>query len=682
MEKGCFSIRDKVILIWKMFFLMMFLIPAAIQAQMPRSAASYYEQGRRNMINEDWYAASEDFLECLRLSPAHAEATDALANCYYELGEFDEALVWVRKARTLSRGNMTLANLEALTLIALGQLDAASSLIADILIREPYNREVLFTSAELDIASGYSSGAVNRYQEGIRRFPDDKRLLISLALVLGSMGDQGKARIYIEQALVQHPDDFRVYYYAAYLNAQAGQVREAISYAERSLVLNPGYQNTRFLLACLRYRAGQYEEAVRLADEIIDKKRDTVSAWYLKGLSYIMLKRRSEALVILSTAISIDSEDEFVRVALEELIVSETNLEDKSRERWAAWHFDRGKNFAGRNLIDQAVFEYRRGLRINPYSPKRREYADLLRIQGYPARYLEELRFIQNLPEEIVNTAMKGEEADAFRNSVEDAVETYNALLGNALFRRWSVDPIEIAASHWKIAVFALSSQSSFYHTDAAALSSSYIKDILIHERNIQVMPFETRQPSFSQAFRTAREGGADYFLIVSVTESERDIAIKGELFVGRTGTPAKTFNTFRTGSDRLRNSARGIVEALAKALPFRAQLIRRVQPQGLIDKGRVDGVGAGTAYEIVKKGRFSIQAEGIGLSYAPGDVVGGLTIENADEEVSSGLLSRNGFFDLISVGDEVFLKVEKKEAEAAGSPIDPELRALLRTVR
>ncbi|MDR2094184.1 MAG: tetratricopeptide repeat protein [Treponema sp.] len=682
MEEGCFSVRDKAVLKRKVFFFIMLILAAVLQAQTPRSAGSYYEQGRRNMINEDWYAAAEDFLECLRLSPAHAEATDALANCYYELGEFDEALVWVRKARALARGNMSLANLEALTLIALGQLDAASSLIADILIREPYNREVLFTSAELDIAGGHSSGAVSRYQEGIRRFPDDKRLLISLALVLGSMGDQGKARIYIEQALVQHPDDFRVYYYAAYLGAQSGQVREAIAYAERSLLLNPDYHNAKFLLACLRYRAGQYEEAARIAEEIIEKNRNTVSAWYLKGLSYAMLKRRSEALVILSTAISIDPDDEFVRVALEELIMSETNLEDKSRERWAAWHFDRGKDFASRNLIDQAVFEYRRGLRINPYSPRRREYADLLRVQGYPARYLEELRFIQNLPEEIINGSMRDEEARAFRNSVEDAVETYNALLGSALFRRWSVDPIEIAASHWNIAVFSLSSQSSFYHTDAAGLSSSYIKDILIHERNIHVMPFETRQPGFSQAFRTAREGGADYFLIVSVTESERDMAIKGELFVGRTGAPARTFYTFRTGSERLRNSARGIVESLAKALPFRAKLIRRVQPQGLIDKGRVDGVDTGTAYEIVKKGRFSIQAEGIGLSYAPEDVVGSLTVENADEEVSSGLLSRSGFFDLISVGDEVFLKVEKEEGEAALTPIDPELRALLRSVR
>ncbi|MDR0386867.1 MAG: tetratricopeptide repeat protein, partial [Treponema sp.] len=82
------------------------------------SAAFYYERGREYMAAEDWYSAAEALLECIKLSPAHAEAVTSLAECYYELGEYDEALIRIRKARTLARGNMALANLEAVTLIA------------------------------------------------------------------------------------------------------------------------------------------------------------------------------------------------------------------------------------------------------------------------------------------------------------------------------------------------------------------------------------------------------------------------------------------------------------------------------------------------------------------------------------------------------------------------------------
>jgi len=639
-----------------------------LYAQAP-SAPALYERGITYMVAEDWYAASESLIECLRVNPAHAQATAALAECYYELGEFDEALNWVRRARSLSRGNTSLANLEAFTLIALGRLDEANAIVNQVLQSEPYNREALFAAAELDIARGRAGDAVIRYREAVRRYPDDRRLLVSLALVLGSLGDTENAQSYINRALLQHEGDYRVHYYAAYLASRDGRLAEGIRHAENALYYRPSYTPARFLLASLRYRAGQYEEAARLADELIVLRREDSLSWYLKGVAYIRMGRLSEAQTILSTAANIDPNDEYIRAALEELLISNSRLEDPARARWATWHFNRARDFRSRNLMEQALFEYRRGLRLNPYAADRREYAELLRLSGYPARYLEELRFLQDMG--LADRALN------------DAVETYNALLSTALFRRWGVDPILLNKPHWKVAIFSVASQASFYHVDAGAGASSYIKDLLNHERNILPMDLELRQASFATAFRAAREAGADYFLVVSVTENERDISIKGELFVARTGTPAAVFNAFRTGPDRLRNASRGIVDQLSASLPFRAELVIRRNDQGLIDKGRADGVKNGDEFNVVMRGRTEIQNEGIGLIFTPDDVVGKLTIESADEEVSVGRLTRNGFFDRIGAGDEVILIAERTQPQSSPSlPGDPELRALLRTLR
>ncbi|MDR0313489.1 MAG: tetratricopeptide repeat protein, partial [Treponema sp.] len=385
----------------------------------------WYERGRAFMVAEDWYSAAESLIECLRLNPAHAEGTAALAECYYELGEFDEALSWVRRARTLARGSMDLANLEAFTLIALGRLDDASLIINDVLAREPYNRDALFAAAELDIARGRAGDAVTRYRDAFRRYPDDRRLLVSMALVLGSMGDTQGATSYIERALLQHSGDYRVYYYAAYLASREGRIQEASTYVERALYYRPSFIPAQSLLASLRYRSGRYDEASRLADELIAKNRQDAGAWYLKGMSFIRMGRSTEAITVLTTAIAIAPEDEFIRFALEDLLISGTRVEDTRRVQLASWHFNRARDFRARNLVEQALFEYRRGLRLNPYARDRREYADLLRLQGYPARYLEELRFMQNLG--------LGDQ------TLDDAVESYDALLGGALFRRWGV---------------------------------------------------------------------------------------------------------------------------------------------------------------------------------------------------------------------------------------------------
>jgi tetratricopeptide (TPR) repeat protein len=324
------------------------------------------------MAEEDWYSASEALLECLRLNPAHAEGTAALAECYYELSEFDEALSWTRKARVLARNNASVANLEAFTLIALGKLDAAAGVIAEVLAREPYNRESLYAAGELDIARGRPSDALLRYREAVRRYPDDRRLLLSLALVSGSLGDNVSSLAFVDRALSLHPDDYRVFYYAAYVNAQAGRLPQAVTYSEQALSLRPGFGPARSLLANLRYRNGQYAEAARLADESIAVNRNDLGAWYLKGLAYIRLGRNVEALTVLGNAIAINANDEFIRAALEDTLISVTSLEDQRRSRGATWHFERARDYSTRSLIDQSLFEYRRGLRLNPYARDRR----------------------------------------------------------------------------------------------------------------------------------------------------------------------------------------------------------------------------------------------------------------------------------------------------------------------
>jgi tetratricopeptide (TPR) repeat protein len=620
------------------------------------------------MAQENWYAAAEALFECVRLNSSHAEGTAALGECYYELGEFDQALVWARKARTLSRGSMPLANLEASALIALGRLDQAQGVIDEILSREPYNLEALFAGAELDVARGRSSDAVIRYREAARRFPDDSRLLLSLALTLSSLGDTEAARPYIERALLRGSEDYRVYYYAAYIEAKAGRLGEAIGYAEQALDFRPGHRRSRSLLASLRYRSGQFEEAAALADQAIAEERGDIGAWQLKGMAYAGLGRITAAMRVLSEAVGIDPEDEFVRYALEDLLINNTAVEDPRRGRWAAWHFDRARTFSARNLSGQALFEYRRGLRLNPYAPDRKEYAGLLRLQGYPARYLEELRFLRS-------NGIREAEA-------EDAIEAYDALLSDALYRRWEVDPVDAARRHWNVAVFTLASGGAFYHADAGTVGSAYVRDLLVHDRNIYAADLDLKQDSFSAAFRSAREAGADYFFIITVSENTRDLSLKGELFVGRTGSPAGVFNAYRTGDDRLRNAARSLSEQLSAALPFRAELIRRRSSQGLIDKGRADGVAAGLEYDVVKKGQAFIRNDGIGLGYSPEDVVGKLRIEQADEEVSMGALARQGFFDRIGIGDEILLLTDQAPVVPPDAIADPELRALLRTLR
>jgi tetratricopeptide (TPR) repeat protein len=645
-----------------------FIITVSVPAQ--QSLSSWYEQGQSAMIQEDWYSAAEAFLEVLKINPSHAEAIASLAECYYELREYDQALSWVRKARTLSRSSMSLANLEALILIAMGQLDTASSVLADILVREPYNKEALFTAAELELARGKIGEAVKRYREAVNRYPDDRQALLSLALVLGSLGEYDSARTYVTKAVALHSDDYRVHYYAAYLDTLAGRLDSAASALDITLNLRPNFQAARSLLAMVRYRSNRFEEAARLADQIIAVNRNDVSAWYIKGMAFSRLGRLTEARQVLAMALTIDGNDEFVRAALEDVVLKSTSLESPERSTWASWHFKKAREYLSKNLSQEALFEYRRALRINPYAPERQDYAELLRIEGYPGRQLEELKFLQDIGRS--------------NRTINDTVEAYTSLLYDTLPRVWQVNPYTIQNRHWKLAVFSVGAQSGMKHVDAGAVAASYIQDILTHEGNVITLPLELRQSSFSTAYRTAREAGADYFLVVSVKEQDRELSLQAEMYVGRTGSKAASFSVYKVGQDRLRNGSRQIVAQVQAVLPFRAVILQRKANLLLIDKGKADGVLPSSTYQIIKKGSATVKSEGVGLSYTQQDIIGTLIIDEVDELLAQGTATRAGFYDEITSGDEV-VALPGKDASTIpkkNETIDPELRSLLKSLR
>jgi tetratricopeptide (TPR) repeat protein len=656
------------------FIILLGLSLVFLTSQARRDPAYWYRQGQAAMEDENWSGAVEHFLECLRLSPAHAGAAAGMAECYYGLGEFGESLVWVRKARALARADLALANLEAAVQTALGFPDEARVILDAVLAKEPYNREALFTAAEIDISRGRAGDAARRYREAVGRYPDDRRLFISLALTLDSLGERTQARSYIDKALEQHPNDPIVNYYGAWLYAQAGRLREAGDLAERALVEKPDYRAALSLLAALRYSGADYEAALGLTERLVSLDAKDPLARYMRGLCLERAGRLREARAAFAEALTLDPQDEFARAALEERLLSDTALEDPERVSWAAWHFARAAAYRRGSYSEQALFEYKRGLRLCPFAPERRAYAELLRQKGYPARYLEEISFLrdQGLSDQ----------------ALEDALGAYQSLLADSLARRWNADPMLIARPAWNVAVFCLDAPIGLFHTDAGAAAAAYLRDILVHERKAR--PLEDaplRQKQFSAAFSEARKRQADFFMLVSAAENERDLSIKAELFLGATGAPLAEFYAYRTGADRLRAAVRGIADQLVKALPFGARLAARRQGQGLIDKGKADGVEKDAVLVILKNGskvNFVKNDKTINLSYAKDDVCGVFKVTEVSEELSAGTLTREGFFDRIAEGDGVYAQ----KAEAAAEPTReaaqaaPELRSLLRSLR
>ena len=645
-------------------------------------ARSHVASGDALRFSESWYDAIDEYLAAVARNPSYGAAYEGLAECYYELGEYDQSLSYVRRAAPFLRGDTGLANLEGFVRIGLGDLGGARKAFSAVTAALPNDLDARFGLSLLDLAAGRKTSARERLEESLRLSPQNGRALLSLALIASDQGRKEEAQALVEKALRYHGSEPKTQYVAACLAAASGDFQQAVFHARSALDLKPDYSDARLLLGGLMYSSASYDQAIALMREAVSRDRKNGMAWYTLGMAQRGAGRKADAIYSLKTACGLRPDDELARIALELAVADSTNPEDPSREAYANYHVARGREFEDRSSYDQAIFEYRRALRIYPYSKKARVlYADMLKARGFPGRYLSELQFLK-----------ANGKAD---QEVLDAVETYDSLLVDSVGRAWRVDEESLAKRPYRLALMCLGDSSGLPgaaspgaaspgalvggrsaptsatgHVAGRDLVLRYLADILSSSSRVKVIDVPREEATFAEAFRTAREAEADYFAIVSVKETERDVEIDVELRVGRTGSHAATIKAYRTGNDRLKNSAARVSELLVSSFPPLGSLLKRSQDKVLVDLGKTDGISKGDKLLVVRRGSVRPKPEGLGLTYPQSSVVAELTVTDGGEEASACSMKSSGFFDTVNIGDQVFIGPPAPEgAGANGAP-------------
>ncbi len=607
----------------------------------PTTAPDFVSRAVTRAFSEDWYGAIDDYMAALRINPSYGDAMVGLANCYYQLGEYDQALAYGRRAEPFRRGDRALIDLEGFIQAGLGDVASARASFNSALAMAPNDLDARFGLALLDLAEGKKTEARLRFEESLRIAPLDARTLASLALVSLDQGRRADAAVLIDRALGAHPDDPRVQLVAAKVDAARGQTAQAIFHARNAVQLHPGRGEYYAFLGSLLYSSGDFAGSESVMRDAIAANRKDELAWFALGQAQVALGKSSDAIYSFDTATGLSPDDEMARIALEEVVMDSSPLEGPLRKRYADWHVAKGKELEDRSYFDQAMVEYRRALRIDPYSVEgRMRYADLLRKRGYPARQLSELRFLEGIGKADKNTL--------------DTIEIYASLLLGTVSSDWNVDQFALPKRPYSVALFWEPDLSTEHHLDASPVLRRYLLDLLASSSRLSVPRLKAKVASPGEAFRLAREAGADYYLILSVRESDREIQVGGELRVGKTGSLATTFRSYRTGNDRVKNTALGLADGLVAALQPKGSIQRRSQDSVLVDLGTTDGVKAGDRLLVIKKGMLGVKSEGLGPSWPPQSQIGTLEISRVDEEVSMGTLKSSGFFDTINLGDEV----------------------------
>lgn len=623
------------------------------------TAASAFKKAQNYQAQENWYKAIEMYQQAVKKNKSYGEAYFGMAQCSYALEQYNLVLTYLESAGKYLKNRTDLLNLRGFALIGLGETEQAKTVFETVLASFPNDIDARFGLAELEILEGRISGAEEQYGEALQRQNQNKKALLSLALVSQQLGKPEAAREYISQALKYYSASPEVYYYAACIAVDDDDLQTAEEYIRVAIQLNPSYKEAYQLLTNVLYRLERYEEVIEICTYRTSVDRKDSVAWYVKGMVHVALGDSSEAISAFSSGLVQDPNDEVMRTALEMVILDTTDIEDNLRKNWAKYHQTKAAEYIKKFYSVQAEYEYQRSLRLNPQATDARlAYAELLLADGYAETYLQQLKFVQSLGSISVKT--------------KDTIEAYNSLLYNTLPIKWNVDPFYLDRTRFSIGVYFQKEHTGALHPGSAGVTARLFADLFSVSSKAEVAAGGNAVESFTEAYELAREAEQDYFCILTFDENDRELTVSVDMFNGRTGNQVQSWNVYRTGNDRYSGALRKLKENLLASLPYYAKIIERTGTDILVDAGRIDGVSAGTVWAVVKAGSIRTADDVLEITYSPDSVLGTLTLTDAGEEISEGTLSVLGFYDRVNTDDLIVpLKLEEDPETESPAPAE-----------
>ncbi len=625
------------------------------------TARSFYDKGFEAEASEEWHIATQNYLESVRINPSFADAWFRLAKVSYCLGEPDLALQYLESAKKIEKNNVEYRNLEGMIYLSLGDTARASEIFNAILKEFPNDVSSHFGLAEIQLADGRFTGARKEYSEALKRQGDNKKALLSLALLSAYTGDFQESNDYLRRALNYYSSDAIVHYLSALISCMKNDLKNAESQARIAVELNAGYTEAYHLLSQILYYEGKYSEAVDLCDYLISRDRNDSVNWYLKGLCQKKSGQTEAAVATWSKGLEISPQDELMRMFMELEVRDNLPLEDERRPRWADYHVNIAAQCSERYDGTGASYEYQRALRIDPMNRKARAaYADMLEMNGMHELYLDQLKFITEA--DGVKEKKSREET-----MLSDTIEAYDSLLEETLAKKWKVQPFYLDKIRWNIAVFYEERPMNFVHAESDYLTAMAASDIFSGVAQTSVKTQRGAVSGYGEAFRNARTRGFDYFVILSLEEGRDDMTLNAVMYSARTGTETEKMSFYATGNNRYSTVLRRFRAAVLENLPVRGKIIHRKAKQVLVDLGKSEHIVNGAEFEIIRKGKITTADTGSGLTYKDDDILGSIVITDCGEEVSEGLISLKGFYDKINDDDEVVLvKLPESNTDAA----------------
>jgi tetratricopeptide (TPR) repeat protein len=638
-----------------LIFFCLLLFP--LTAEAPQVDA--YRRARSLQDNREYYAAVEAYTEIVRQYPVYVEPMIGLAESFFFLGEYKDALFYIQRAIKLRQGDMSLQVLHGRILVGLGSFGKAREIFTRIVQSEPNNMEALLGLAELDVAEGRIGNALQTYEEALARVPDERRVILGLLLLSDELERFEASQSYVSAAVRYHGDNPQVQVAVAQHYIKRERFDDALHHARIAISLQQDYQPALRTAARALLLKNEYETAAGYLLNALKVNPDDAVTLYSLGMAYELAGESDKAIRSYTSVFRSRRDDELTRFALESLVKRSTAPDHPLRKTLADYHLERGREFEARFLMNKAAREYRLAVQLLPSDPLyRMRYAQVWKTLGYKAKYLSYI-------EGIVAEGTENED-------IRDELEIHRSLQENSIAQSWGLGQFGLQRNEYRVGVFYIPSESSMEKFAGERVASELFVDFLSSLERITIPGLKAQNvSSFAEAFGNARTRGDEYFILLSFEETARSFTVHANMYMAFNGAELERTKVYRTGNDKVGDAIDRTARNIHGTLPLRGNLLRREFDKGLIDIGALDGLKTDDELLILPPEAVVLSRERLGFEYSETDIVGRFTVTAVDDLVTEGRIEGLGFFDYVNEGD---ICIIPGDAPASSSP-DEEAR-------
>ena len=249
--------------------------------------------------------ARAQFARVLELAPLDTSVLTQLADMDLAAGQTNDAIARVTGAAAKHPDSIAHQMLLAQLHMTIGRLDAAETVLAQILEKYPENVEAYGLQARVYVAGKKQQQALERLASGLLKRPQDPVLLIQQGVIYDLLKQFDRARESYEQVLRVNPEHvLAMNNLACLLSEQFNQLDKAYELARKAHELNPANPSAADSLGWILFKRREYPWALSLIREAASRLPGEPEVQYHLGLAHYMMGEEGPAKAALERSLA------------------------------------------------------------------------------------------------------------------------------------------------------------------------------------------------------------------------------------------------------------------------------------------------------------------------------------------------------------------------------------------